>query len=175
MLRRGKGSSAEAGKLVSCTSQFCPGTAPLWEPSLSSRSQGRRSRWSPPPPRPLEGASTLQLLVQLQRPLIVGEVSGVSGPSEMPPCLELRPCIPCALCSYLLLRCGCCLLGHLTDQLWPHHCQHEPRGVGTPGRCLGALGCCDEPQRGSRSWPPCAQLGLPAQEPGGACGLLPVG
>lgn len=127
------------------------------------------------PLHPLEGASTLQLLVQLQRPLIVGEVSGVSGPSEMPSCLELRPCIPCAFCSYLLLRCGCCLLGHLTDQLWPHHCQHEPRGVGTPGRCLGALGCCGEPQRGSRSWPPCAQLGLPAQEPGGACGLLPVG
>ena len=125
--------------------------------------------------QPLEGASTLQLLVQLPRPLIVGEVSGVSGPSEMPPCLELRPCIPCALCSYLLLRCGCCLLGHLTDQVWPHHCQHELWGVGTPGRCLGALGCCDEPQRGSPSWPQCAQLGLPAQEPGGACGLLPVG
>lgn len=31
MLRRGEGSDAAAGRLVSCTSQFGPGQVPLWE------------------------------------------------------------------------------------------------------------------------------------------------
>lgn len=50
--------------------------------------------------------------------------------------------------------------------------------MGTPGQVqvqVGAVGCCDEHQRGSLHWPQCAQLGLPAQEPESAYGRLPEG